>query len=214
MDVIGNIARQALAGLTHSKPHSAKSLAIRPIPGAPTTEAECSALEAWAAQQSDIEEPATRDQLATHLQFIAATLPSKTGDALSAKQRVAVYAKILERWSDSALSFMTRRVLETEHWFPPPAKCLEILEQYRKPLGPRSKALGQCSRFRQERMEAWLGELKAGPVRQDFIDAAPLWWRKIAETRGYLRLLESGQFRQRNTQVVSEKETREGTDHE
>lgn len=151
-------------------------------------------LAAWAETQSDTEPSATPQELAKHLQFLAATLPSRATDEMTAKLRFTVYARFLDSYSNRALAFMSRRILERMNWFPTPHQCLEILEEYTPPVGNQTRALMQCQRFLQERFEAWIDELKTTDMAQDRIDEVPEQWRRIATERGYLRRQEDGSF--------------------
>lgn len=193
---IGTAARQAVEIIeqTHGNPSSVTLPKVRPIPGPPTTMSECRALEAWARQQSNIEQKATPEQIARHLSFIAATLPSKGLDEDSAKMRFAVYARLLEDFSNQALAFMSREVCERFDWFPTPKQCLGILSEYRPPWSEADIALQQCFSFRAGRFDAWIEALKSGAATSDEIGRAPERWRRIAVEQGHLRRLDDGSF--------------------
>ena len=106
-------------------------------------------------------------------------------------------SKFLGEYSNAALAFMSEQVCRRLHWFPTPAQCLEILDEYQPPVSTREQAVGMCERFWQERFNEWIVALKAGEVSQEFIDAKPDQWRRIAEEQGLLRQHDDGVFRQR-----------------
>lgn len=180
--------------LTLGNRSSAMSRTGRPIAGPPTTDKECAALQKWAESQSFAEHPATSEQIARHLEFLAATLPGRGIDEQSAKMRFAVYSRILSEYSNAALSFMSRIVCERFDWFPTPKQCLEVLSEYRKPTSEGEYALSQCHQYRQSRFEEWIDALRAGEISQGDVDNKPEQWRRIAVEQGFLRRLEDGSF--------------------
>ena len=197
----GDAAKQALAAMTGSPTHSGwLQAAERPIDGPPTTAAECAALREW-ADNLPAQRPiaASNDQLAKHLSFMAATLPSKNIDDDGGKMRAAVYCKLLEGHSNEALAYMARTACETLDWFPTPKQCLSILEQYRTPDSPRAVALQQCHTFTQRQFEDWIALLKAGDASAAAINSVPDRWRRIAYEQDVLRRLPDGSYALRTT---------------
>lgn len=160
----------------------------------PATIDEARALRAWAESQSPIAEPATVPQISRHLSFIAATLPSKNVDEEGGKQRTAVYARLLDGFSNDALAFMSRRVCETLDWFPTPRQCLDILDRYRPAQSERERALSLCHAFDRGQFEDFLAAFERKEATRDSIMLVPEQWRRIAMERGYLRLMQDGAF--------------------
>lgn len=167
---------------------------VKPIIRLPGTVEEANALKAWADAQDDRPEPASVNQLARHLEYLAVTLPRQGADDESGQKRTAVYTRILGSYSNDALAYMARRACETLDWFPTPRQCLEILAHYRRPATEKDVALSLCHRFWQGKFESWFEAVQDGHVDQDTIDNAPKQWRMIAMERGFLRLLEDGSF--------------------
>lgn len=166
----------------------------RPVAGTPQTLDECRALEAWALAQSVAEPKATPQQIARHLEFLAATLPSRATDETSAKMRFAVYSRFLMEYSNDALAHMAREACVRFDWFPTPRQCLLILEEWHSPSSSRDIALRQCQTYWQDRHEAWLDLLATGDVAQADIDAVPDQWKRIAVEHGHLRRMADGQY--------------------
>ena len=190
----GELAAKALATVTDSPPSSERSPVAKPKICMPETEAECHALREWAETASDAVPAATPQQMAKHLGFLTATLPSKNIDEDSAKLRFSVYYRILGEYSNAALAYMSRKVCEEYDWFPTPHQCLEILATYRPPVSDKEMALTLCRHFWTEKLENFLDTLKAGTCVQEMIDGVPDQWRRIAAERGYLRRLPDGSY--------------------
>ena len=166
-----------------------KQLVAKPEIRFPETVEEARALRAWAETQDERPEPATTSELARHLEFLAATLPSKVIDEESGKRRVAVYARILGDFSNHALAFMARKACERYDWFPTPRQCLEILNEYRPPATDPHRALMLCRYYWQGKFDDFIALLKAGEASQADVDALPEQWRRIAVERGFLRFM-------------------------
>lgn len=194
MQMIGTAAIEAITsvshGLTVSPLPSAGSVTTKPIIRLPETVDEARALKAWADEQSDAPTPATLNQLARHLEYLAVTLPRQTADDETGEKRTAVYARLLGGYPNDALAFMSRKACETLNWFPTPKQCLDILATYRAPATEKEQALTLCHRFWQGRFEDFIALLKAGTATQADVDAVPMQWRKIAMERGHLRWIE------------------------
>ena len=155
------------------------------------TVAECDELRSMALAMPIENIPVETRELAKQLQFIEATLPSKNTDEQSGQMRTAVYARILGGYTKEALSYMTERVCKELDWFPTPRQCLEILERYTAPTSKKDKALLICSNHTQARFDEFIMSLRCGePVE---LRDKPERWLRIAETQGYLRLID-GEF--------------------
>lgn len=160
----------------------------------PKTEEECRSLQAWAENQPIGPVAASPDQIAKHLSFLAAALPSRAVDEESAKMRFAVYQKILGAYPAGAIAFMARRACETLDWFPTPRQCLNLIRDYVSAPGQRETALRLCHDFWQQEFDRFIDALRAGEIDQAAIDAKPERWRRIAVERGYLRRMTDGSF--------------------
>ena len=152
------------------------------------------ALKKWADEQSDIVPSASTSEIARHLEFLAATLPSRGVDVETAKMRFAVYSRFLGDFSNDALAYMARRVCEEYDWFPTPRQCLEILREYRPPVSNKEIALSYCHTFWQARFEEFISALDGGLVTPDMLADQPERWKLIAAERGYLRRMDDGSF--------------------
>lgn len=154
----------------------------------PMTDEECRDLRVWAdAQPPQRPIPAAHEQIAKHLEFIEASLPTRNSDELSGKRRAAVYIRMLEGNSDEALAYMTQTAIATLDWFPTVHQCLAFLAEYRPPQSDRELALSYCHRFTQDRFEEWLGKVKDGTATDAEIEGAPDQWRRIAVEQCLLR---------------------------
>lgn len=169
----------------------------------PETEEECRALKAWAEETGEPVPTASVEQISRHLEFLAATLPSKNVDDTTGKMRFSVYYRMLSGYSDRALAYMSRKVCERHDWFPTPHQCLEILEGYHEPPSPQATALAYCRHFWAERLDNFLDTLKAGTCLQEMIDGVPDQWRRIAAEQGYLRRMPDGSYVVRNRVQIS-----------
>jgi hypothetical protein len=155
------------------------------------TVSECDELRSIALAMPVENIPVETRELAKQLQFIEATLPSKNTDEQSGQMRTAVYARILGGYTKEALSYMTERVCKELDWFPTPRQCLQILESYTPRTSRKDKALLICSNHTQKRFEEFISKLHCGePVE---LADKPDRWLRIAEDRGYLRLID-GEF--------------------
>ena len=196
METIGQAAITALetALPTTSSTPAETSLTLKPLIRLPTTVEECRSLKEWAETQATDVIPVTSEQLAKHLAFMAAALPSKVVDKQTAQMRVAVYLKILGKFSNAAIAFMARRACETLEWFPTPSQCLAILDMHIGAPGDKQQALHFCQQFWQQRHEAFLASLEAGDATDAQVAEVPEQWRKIAVEKGYLRRLDDGSY--------------------
>jgi len=163
-------------------------------------------LREWAETQATDIVPVTAEQLGKHLAFMAAALPSKVVDKQTAQMRVAVYMKILGKFSNAAIAFMARRACETLEWFPTPSQCLAILNTYVGAPGEKQQALQFCQQFWQQRHNAFLASLAAGDATDAQVAEVPEQWRKIAVEKGYLRLLDDGSYIIRHRPAPTEPE--------
>ena len=133
---------------------------------------------------------ASSDQLAKHLEFMHAALPSRANDTETGRKRFAVYASILAGKSNEALAFMARRACETLDWFPTPKQCLDLIGQYQPPMPAHEHALLACRQYTHSAFGDWLAELRDGAPIGD----VPDHWKRIAVEQGDLRRLQDGSY--------------------
>jgi hypothetical protein len=173
--------------MTASPTHFAKP----PVIAAPATDEECNALREWAQNTPLVAPPpATTEQLARHLAFMAAALPSKSVDDVSGKMRVAVYASLLSGYTNAALAFMARAACQTLDWFPTPRQCLDLIAGYRPPVSDQETALRLCQDYTSGQFDRWMTNLADGQP----IGSVPEHWKRIAVEQGALRRLSDGSF--------------------
>jgi hypothetical protein len=165
----------------------------------PTNESEARALAAWGNANDKTEPKATHEQIGRHLEFLAATLPTKKVDTETGKSRFAVYVSTLNGRSEQELSYMSRRVCQELDWFPTPHQCLVILNDFEGDKLTRRLAVRYAQDYWQERMEAFMAELAQGDTHQ--LADVPERWRSIAETRSLLRRLPGGGYELRPLKV-------------
>lgn len=170
---------------------SATPFAKCPVIGEPTTVAECNALREWAQTTPAVApQPASSDQLAKHLSFMAAALPSKNVDDTTGKMRATVYASLLRGYPNEALAFMARRACQSLDWFPTPKQCLELLAEYRQPETAQNRALRLCQDFTSTQFDRWLANIRDGQEPGD----VPESWMRIAVEQGVMRRLDNGSY--------------------
>lgn len=189
---IGEMASKAIVSLTDSSPPAEKPSIATPTIRLPETADECRALREWAETTNVPAVRASVEQISRHLEFLAATLPSKNVDENAGKMRFSVYYRMLGGYSDAALSFMSREICKRFDWFPTPHQCLGILEEYRPQATPQELAITYCQQFWQQRFENFVGVLKGGAATQEMIDGVPDQWRRIAVEQGHLRRMPDG----------------------
>jgi hypothetical protein len=169
------------------------SIAIRPTEIVrPSTDSEARALLAWGTCNASNEPKATDEQIGRHLEFIAATLPTKRVDTETGKSRFAVYLSLLRGMSDQALAYMSRRVCSEFDWFPTPHQCMTVLNDFTGDKLTRKLAVRYSQDYWQERMEAFMAELADGNDHQ--LSTVDERWKSIAETRMLLRRLGDGSY--------------------
>lgn len=157
----------------------------------PTTDAECNALREW-AQSTPIDRApaATVDQLAKHLEFMAAALPSKGLDEQTGKKKAAVYASLLGGQPNEALAYMARTACMTLDWFPTPRQCLDIIADYRPPVSDQEIAIRLCQDYTANQFDRWIANLSDGQPVGD----VPEQWKRIAVEQGAMKRLSDGSY--------------------
>jgi hypothetical protein len=163
-------------------------------PAGDLTAGECKELTDWASTISDKPIPATNAEFAALFEYIGA-MPSKSDDFDMGRKRLVIYRRMLGSYSLPALQFMSHEVFARFTFFPSVAQCLEILREYREPPTVKDRVTAICQQSAQIRFERFAEALK-DKQDQDWIDAHPAQWRRVALERGLLRL-QSGRMVQR-----------------
>jgi hypothetical protein len=86
-----------------------------------------------------------------------------------------------------ALSYMTERVCKELDWFPTPRQCLADIGELHATHQQKGQGAANLLNHTQKRFDEFIGKLHCGePVE---LADKPERWLRIAEDRGYLRLL-------------------------
>lgn len=197
MQGIGTAALAVLEGSmeTDSTKRSALSLVETRDIVAPTTVAEARSLQAWAERLPARPDVRTSpEELAVHMRYLRAALPSRPTDIETGKRRVAVYTRTLCRYAPESIARMAEKAAETCRFFPTVSECVAILDSMIEPPTDRERALSLCQQFWQCRFDEWLAELRQPDAAQAIVDAVPDQWRRIAVERGLLRRMDDGTY--------------------
>ena len=189
---IGNIVRTPQTKMDFSQPSDTSQI-IQIIRNGVQTDADCQTLKIWAENTQEPRPSSTPAQVARHIEFLAATLPSRAQDFESGAKRMAVYAKILGEFSDNALAYMSREAIRRLDWFPTPHQCLQILAEYRETT-QREQALRLVHNWASSKFHAWIDGIRADAVSQADIDGAPDQWKRVAAERCILRRMDDGSY--------------------
>lgn len=193
MQTFGQAAQTALAKSMDSPPRFAKPSDILQIK-TPTTLEESRALREWAMAQPEKWEPVAPASLTRHLQFMQASLPSRSVDEDSGRDRIAVYIRLLGSYSEKAIAHLSMKACATLRWFPTPSECLDILASHTDASTPRDQALGLCHDFAQQRFEAFRDTLKRCLGTPELLDSVPDQWKRICVEQGFLRFTQHAGF--------------------
>lgn len=123
-------------------------------------------------------------------------LPRKADDELKGELRVALYRRMIGHHPREAISFLVERALAECDWFPTPAQCVTILTRWQRaddPVRLRNIAQSRARAELQFRFDETMESLRLRELDQDAIDSLSDYWKRIAEERGYLRIVD-GQF--------------------
>lgn len=208
----GHIGQAAMAVIAAAKsPQTGSAQQCEPWRGEvptlrlPSTAEEADRLKAWALSVPLRPEPCDPSAIAVQIDYMRAALPSRAVDEQDGMKRLAVYVRLLRPFSEAALAHMARRACEELDWFPSARWCVAAAQSYPAPAKARSTALALSQRYHQDRFVNWLRFLRAGPVDQAEIDAAPKRHQQIAEVQGLLRWDENNQrYQQINRTTSSE----------
>jgi hypothetical protein len=143
---------------------------------------------------------ATPQEIAKIMEFIVATLPSKSLDLEGGKKKFAVYIRLLAGRTTDELSYLSRRACAEHDWFPTPRQCLEILKGYQVGISLNEQARRKLQDIASLHFDAFVEKLKNELCAQQWIDKFPEQWRRIAVEKGYLKL-EDGWFIQRKSAI-------------
>jgi len=143
--------------------------------------------EISSAQTTRIEPNANGRYVVNRIEYLEATLPTRSTDRKAGQQRTAVYIKFLSGYSRDALTWMTDEVFKRHDWFPTVRQCLEILGEYVEPVEHRDDTLIEAQ-SRQAAFETWFANISDGQPIGDVEDR----WIRIAIERGPIRRLEDG----------------------
>lgn len=188
---IGQIAKAVTVAQQIPSPQSAATwhpVALQ----APKTDEECAKLQQWAETAPHGEPAASVDEIARHLEYLSATLPSRRTDTESARMKFAVYIRILSGQSNDALAHMSQRVVETYDWFPTPHQCLEAINSYIPRTSSRDIALHLIHQYHTERFEDWLKSIPDLSLEE--LNAAPERWKRIADCQLLIRRIDDGSY--------------------
>jgi hypothetical protein len=164
---IGQVLDEARQSTALPPPCAKSEMArLMAIPVEEMTPLQCVKLKELATNHIERITPATAEQLARHLEFIAATLPSRNIDIESGQRRFSVYYRLLGDYSNEALSYMTERACRELEWFPTPSHCLAILADYRQPASTADLALVKCHNFAENQFHDFVDRLRSGPSPQ------------------------------------------------
>lgn len=123
-----------------------------------------------------------------------AALPSKNNDALTGNLKYAAYYAILGEYSQNAISFLARRAIETQQWFPTVKTCLEILKDWDPPTDTNSELVRKTRTEIEARFKQVMIALDEGKMTQSEFDQLSDRWKQIAETKGLVRIDKEGNY--------------------
>lgn len=118
-----------------------------------------------------------------------ACLARQTDDGISGEIRTRVYRQMLGEYTFEAMKYLEREALKRCKFFPTIAECLAILREYptRNPLAAkRDDVLRRISQEHTTRFDEAMARLAREDAPQEWIDALPETWKRIAETRSLL----------------------------
>ena len=129
------------------------------------------------------------DEISLQLEFLSATLPSRASDQESGRRKFAVYSQALSGFTLEALKHMSRRCIAELKWFPVPSECIAFARSWSGMETLCNRVNRKISEYAERSFERFIAQLSL-PVNQDWLDAQPEQWRRIAVERGHLRWLE------------------------
>lgn len=124
-------------------------------------------------------------------------LPSQHRSDISLEVQAEAYWRMLGTYPAEAVQFLEREALKRCKFFPTIAECLAILREFptRNPLAAkRDFVLRRISAEHASRFDDAMARLAGGEAPQEWIDALPETWKRIAETRMLLWEHPDGSF--------------------
>lgn len=91
---------------------------------------------------NDLFDPATKDDI-TKVILMLDALPRKAEGEASAKIKIATYQRALAQTPKWALSRAVDEIIRSDHWYPVPARILEVAEEHMKRARWRRAVLGE-----------------------------------------------------------------------
>ena len=160
----------------------------------PTIEEAGELLKLALAEPHEVVEPATKEQIVEHLNFLWSTLPGRASDMDSGRRKAAVYIRMLRDYSNDALAWMALEALKTFDWMPTPSQCLALLKRYKTGPSLKYRAETAARKMLGAIANQIRDDLRFTAVAQDRIDNLPEGWKRIFNTEGLLREIEHGKF--------------------
>lgn len=171
-------------------PSTSGSLAVR------LTDSQLAAAEVVAAAPLPALVQADGQFFAKCLRMLDA-LPRQKTDTLGGELRVRAYEIAIGHRPKEAIEFLVTEALRNCKFFPSTSECNEILSRWERnddALRAKRQAETAVRREKEARFDELMGRLAAGEVDQAEIDAMPVRWREIAETRSLLRREADGSY--------------------
>lgn len=135
--------------------------------------------------------PACEESVLEEELRLLTVLPRRRADEVTGALMVSAYKDVLGEYPVQAIRFLRHHALRHCKFMPSTAECVEILEGWQRRDG-QAKAKAEVLRRNemQARMEDTMARLQREALDQAAIDALPENWKRIAETRGLLRITE------------------------
>ena len=152
-------------------------------------DAMLAAVEALAAAPLPAPEPCDREHFNQCLRVMLAVLPKRNSDDVSGKLLISAYQKKLGNFPKDQISYLADQATMRCEWFPSIAECLSIMQGWERnddAVRVRREATIAARWEHQARFDETMNRLATGDCDQAEIDALPLSWREVGETRGYL----------------------------
>ncbi|MFT4056741.1 MAG: hypothetical protein QM681_19710 [Novosphingobium sp.] len=137
------------------------------------------------------------DQFFAQCLLMLDALPRRRDDELSGKLRVRAYQIAIGQRPKDAIEFMVTEALRTCRFYPSTSECVEILGRWERAddaLHQRQRAISAVRWEKQARFDEMMARLAAGDVDQVEIDALPVSWLEVGETRGHLRRTDDDRY--------------------
>ncbi|WP_324695479.1 hypothetical protein [Novosphingobium sp. RL4] len=124
-------------------------------------------------------------------------LPRQKTDTLGGKLRIRAYEIAIGNRPKEAIEFLVTEALRTCKFFPSTSECNEILSRWERNddvLRAKRNAKAAVRWELQARLDETMARLASGACGQGEIDALPIRWKEIAETRSYLWRHQDGTY--------------------